>query len=326
MTQKRIAIIGACPYPVPQGSQVYLRETALAYQREGYEVHLVVYGYGIGEDTSGLTIHRCPNIPGTRRTKAGPSIFKPLLDFMMVRTLRKVVRTHSIDEVDAHNYEGLLVALAARCRPITYHAHNAMADELPHYFGGSRMMGRILDRLFPKRADNIIAPHERLKEYLVTCGCSSDKIKVVPPQIDPTPFQKEKQPVEVPTVLYTGNLDKYQNLVFLMDVMRKVRARVPTAELVIATAEERRIPGTQWVHTPDLESLVDVMCQDVVFVCPRTSWSGFPIKLLNARAAGLSIVCCDSSAHAPIRDHPNTHVVPDNDSGAFAQTLINLLR
>lgn len=328
MSAKRIAVVGACPYPLPQGSQVYLQETARAFQQEGHEVHLVVYGYGSDDDTTGTTIHRCPDLPGMGKTKAGPSFGKPFLDLLMVRTLRNVVREQQIDEVDAHNYEGLMVALAARKRPITYHAHNAMADELPHYFGGAtwaKFLGRRLDCMFPKRADAIIAPHDRLKDYLVGCGCRPEKIQVVPPSIDPSPFQKEKRPTEVPTILYAGNLDHYQNLIFLMEVMKQVRTRIPTAELIIATTEERHIPGTTTVHTPDLESLVDVMCQEAVFVCPRTSWSGFPIKLLNAQAAGLPIVCCDSSAHSPIREDENTTVVPDNDEDAFAKAVIKLL-
>jgi glycosyltransferase involved in cell wall biosynthesis len=307
---------------------VYLRETALAYKLDGFDVHLVVYGYGKGEDASGLTIHRCRKLPGTQKFKAGPSWTKPFLDLMMVRTLKKVIRENDIDEVDAHNYEGLMVALAAGKRPITYHAHNAMSDELPQYFGGAgwaRFLGRRLDRMFPKRADSIIAPHERLKEYLIECGCWPEKIRVVPPTIDPTPFQQEKRPTDVPTLIYAGNLDRYQNLVFLMEVMKQVRTRIPTTELIVATSEDRHIHGTTTVHTPDLESLVEVICQDAVFVCPRTSWSGFPMKLLNAQAAGLPIVCCDSSAHFPIRDDENTTVVPDNDEDAFARAIIKRL-
>jgi len=222
---RRIAVVGACPYPVPQGSQVYLHETARAYQRDGHDVRLVTYGYGIGEEAPGLPVHRCPDLPLARRTQAGPSWAKPLLDALLVRTLRQVVQEHAIDEVDAHNYEGLLVALAAGKRPITYHAHNAMSDELPYYFGGmkwaARMAGAWLDRTFPKRADRIVVPHTRLKEYLIECGCDPTRIEVFPPIIDPIPFQLPKRPTARPTVIYAGNLDRYQNLDFLMEVMKR---------------------------------------------------------------------------------------------------------
>jgi hypothetical protein len=63
-----IAVLGACPYPVPQGSQIFLRNTALAFQHAGHAPRLVTYGYGIGEDASGLPLHRAANVPGARQT------------------------------------------------------------------------------------------------------------------------------------------------------------------------------------------------------------------------------------------------------------------
>ena len=60
---------------------------------------------------------------------------------------------------------------------------------------------------------------------------------------------------------------------------------------------------------------------DAVFLCPRTSWSGYPIKLLNAMAAALPVVACESSAY-PLRHNQTGFVVPDDAPEAFlAQTL-----
>ena len=98
----RIALVGACPFPVPQGSQVFIRDNALALQDRGHEVHLVVYGYGEGRDASGLTIHRCRRIPGEGKTAAGPSMAKPFQDLAMVLKLRQVVERHRIDAVIAN--------------------------------------------------------------------------------------------------------------------------------------------------------------------------------------------------------------------------------
>ncbi len=382
----RIAMIAACPYPVPQGSQVLLRDTALALRGAGHDVHLVVYGYGVGEDSSGLPIHRCARIPGARKTAAGPSFAKPLLDAALVATLRRVIREQRIDIVHAHNYEGLMAALAARTRPIVYHAHNAMADELPHFLPAAplaRRLGGWLDRTFPRRADHVIAPHQALADYLVSCGCDPSRVPVIPPPPGPAPFLRAPQntPGDHPSrhssvgprsrvagprtsttdsmalpdnapdtvndrspfegggakrrgmflaaplpILYTGNLDPYQNLTLLRDAMDHVRARVTDARLIIATSA----PGTgpcsnaEHVPTPDLESLCRVLAQDAVVVCPRTSWSGYPMKLLNAMAAGRPVVSCQSAAH-PISDEHDGLVVPDNDATALAEALLRLL-
>ncbi len=323
----RIAMVGACPFPVPQGSQVLLRDTALGLRNAGHEVHLLVYGYGIGEDTSGLTIHRCPRIPFARRTAAGPSPAKPLLDLALAATLRRVLRQKRIEIVHAHNYEGLVVALTARARPIIYHAHNAMADELPHYFRSRRISARLgawMDRHLPKRADFVIAPHQRLADYLAECGCRRERIAIIPPSVEVGLFEPGEQAGEIPPVLYTGNLDPYQNLDLLLRAMARVRERLPGTRLCVATAAHGEVPGAEMVRTSDFGALQRVLRQDAVFACPRTSWSGYPIKLLNAMAAGKAMVACASAAHPLTHEHDGL-VTPDDDDEAFAAALMRLL-
>lgn len=320
----RIVMVGACPYPVPQGSQVLLRSTALALRDRGHDVHLVVYGYGVGADDTGLKVHRCARVPGARRVAAGPSLGKPVLDAALVAALRRVVREVSPDVVHAHNYEGLLVALAAGRHPIVYHAHNAMADELPHFLPHSRWMGLWLDRTFPRRADHIIAPHQRLADYLGQCGCASSKISVIPPCVDIASFDASTEVAETPPVLYTGNLDRYQNLDLLLRAMDRVRTRLPDTRLIIATAENRTVPSAEMVLTPDFPALKQVLMQDAVVACPRISWSGYPIKLLNAMAAGKAIVACQGAAYPLTHNHDGL-VTPDNDEQAFADALVRLL-
>lgn len=328
MNPLRIAMVGACAYPVPQGSQVLLRDTALAIAGRGHEVRLVVYGHGVGPDPSGLPVHRCMRLPGDTRTAAGPSWSKPFLDLALARTLRRVVRDHAVDVVCAHNYEGLLVALAVGRRPIVYFAHNAMSDELPYYFRNKALperAGRWLDRAFPRRADAVVAPHRRLAGHLIVRGCDHARVTVIAPPIDATLFEPAEARRATPPVLYTGNLDAYQNLGLLVDAMARVRRILPDTRLIVATAEKRELPGAEMVHTPAFDALQRVLAEDSVLAVPRVSWSGYPIKLLNAMAAGKAIVACQSAAY-PITHEFNGLIAPDNDAGAFAQALLRLLR
>ncbi len=321
----RIAMVGACPYPAPQGSQVLLKDTALAIEALGHEVHVVVYGYGVGPDDSGLTIHRAAPVPGTRRVAAGPSLMKPFLDIALYRTLRAVIRRYRIDLVHAHNYEALIVSLAARSCPVVYHAHNAMADELPYFLHGGRMLGAWLDRTFPHRADHVIAPHERLAQYLIAHGCDAGRVTVIPPAVDTNAFSSEAEIETLPPVVYTGNLDRYQNLPMLLRAMTRVRHAIPDARLVIASAQRGRYPGAEMLYTPDFAALGDVLAHDCVVACPRVSWSGYPIKLLNAMASGKAVVACRSAA-TPIIHEENGLLVPNNDADAFGHALTRLLQ
>ncbi len=324
----RIAMVGACPYPVAQGSQVLLRDTALALQERGHEVHLVVYGYGTGTDRSGLRIHRARNVPFAHRTAAGPSWAKPLQDLSLYRTLRRVVVEEKTQLVWAHNYEALLVALAVGVRPIVYHAHNAMADELPYFSRSHKVakwLGRCLDELFPKRADCVIVPHRRLAGYLVLRGCQQNQIEIIPPFVNTAHFTSSRAEEELPPVVYTGNLDEYQNLTFLSGAIQRIKKIHPEVRLLLATADmERNIPGAERVKIRGFEELRQLLAQDMIFVVPRVSWSGYPIKLLNAMAAGKAVVACESAAY-PLTHEGDGLVVPDNDEEAFADAVLRLL-
>ena len=325
----RTAIVGACPYPVPQGSQVYLRETAHALALAGHDVRIVTYGHGAGGDDGAFPLHRAPRLPGFRRTAAGPSLAKPLADAALVRTLRRVVRDHAIDVVCAHNYEGLLVALAAGKRPIVYFAHNLMFDELPQYFphrmsGAWKRAGHWLDRCLPRRADAVVAPHARLAEALRGLGCAENAVHVAPPAVDVAAFTPCVAEDAVPPVLYAGNLDRYQNLPLLSEAMRFLRQDLPDARLVVASAQPCALLDAEHVAVPVFDALRAVLAQDAVVALPRVSWTGYPIKLLNAMASGHAVVACESAAH-PLRHGENGLVVPDNDARAFASALLRCM-
>ena len=61
-----------------------------------------------------------------------------------------------------------------------------------------------------------------------------------------------------------------------------------------------------------------------MFAAPRVSWSGYPIKMLNAMAAGKAVVACESAAY-PITHEETGLIVPDNDPHAYAAALLRLI-
>ena len=325
--KRRILVVAACPYPAPQGSQAFIAESIQDYKDHGHTVELCAYGYGVGEAPKDLTIHRGGNIPFAKRTAAGPSWAKPLQDWRLLAKLKRLLSEHDYDVIDAHNYEGLMVALASGFRPIVYHAHNALSDELPHYRGFGRFgkgIGAALDERLPRLADVVIAPHDRLKHYLIEKGCAKDQIKAITPSVNPKRFVHKKDYGDDPAVLYVGNLDGYQNVELLEATMRAVKAQRPEARCVVATNAVKKLTFAEVVPIPDLDALGAVLEMDAVFVCPRTSWSGYPIKLLNAMAAGLPVVACESSGY-PVKHNQTGYVVADDATELLVERTLELL-
>jgi len=344
----RVAVVAACTFPAPRGSQVYLRTTVEQLAAAGNDVHLVTYGsLDTYESPPGVQWHRSRWRFGSA---AGPGLrwSKLVENIALFATLARVVRRASVEVIHAHNYEAPLFAYWLRWRTgvsVVYHAHNALGDELVAYAQGrwrSRMahtVGSFLDRQIPKRADFVVALTAESEAFLVAHGVSPERVAVVPP----SPSRPEFEPLRHArtateprryTILYAGNLDPYQGINVLVAAFARLRRMLPEAHLAIATHERewpQRLDArvSQWVREGTASvwienDYVGVQCRMAnadVLVCPRSSWSGYPIKLLNYCAAGRAIVVARGSAKGLQHDKTALIVENDDDAGLAAAVL-----
>lgn len=340
-------MVAASPFPYPQGSQVLIGQLAAAMRRRGHQVRLVTYQCGLGQSPAGVQIQRIRTIRGLATTQAGPSWRKPLLDLLLAGELLQVARRWQPDVVHTHNFEGLLAALFVRWltgMPVVHHIHNAMGLELHTYFGSrlgrwlGGIVGRWVDARLLRRADYCIV----LKEAAVVYFRQRDvtRLQVIPPGIDFEPGDAARARArqhlgDRPLILYSGNLDRYQDLDLLLRAFERVAAARTDACLVLSTNAapyrwqaqvramglERQIVVSQ---TDDFDAVRDLLAAADVAVCPRTVCLGFPIKLLNYMAAGKAIVASAGSA-CGLRHLENGWVVDDGDAAGIAQAIITLL-
>ena len=337
----RIAVVGACPFPTAQGSQVLIRQHAEALTRRGHDVTVLAYHFG--EDGVGALVPtvRTPPLPGYQKLRSGPAWGKLILDSLLGARLRHLVRDRGIDVIHAHGYEGALVAIAvgrwARV-PVVYHGHGALEHELPTYFRGAvlaaaaRRLGRCFDAFVPRWASHCVAVSPALRTRLVSRGgVPPDRATWVPPGITFEPAHPESVAAvarrlgldrQQPVVVYTGNLDRYQRLDLLVAALPTIFARMPTARVVLAThgpvgrevaVADPRVLVLPRVSFDDVRALLGVAA---VAVVPRTCPYGFPIKLLNALAAGTATVAFRSAAQFLSDARPPALVLVDEPSPA----------
>ena len=326
----RVALVVAGPYPALRGSQVLVGHLAHGLGERGHAVRLVTYGDRLAER------------PGLHAARVA-------FDALLTLRLWRVVRREGIDVIHAHNYEaaiaGLIVARATG-RPLVYHGHCALAEELPTYVERRSLhrlvarFGRFLDDNLPRRADFCIAVTDELGCVLRRSGVTEAALACIPPAS--APHELPPGPMTVgPTeaaglVCYAGNLDGYQNLGFLLESFRRVRAAEPAARLVLVTHEGGRVEarrlaasgldaGVEVVGVRSYDEVRRLLDAADVAVSPRTERCGFPMKLLNYMAAGKAIVAASGSAKG-LCDGVTGRIVPDGDTKAFAGAIVDLLR
>jgi len=347
----------ACAFPSLRGSQVLVRELAEALASRGHQVHLVTYPYGESLAPLGGILLHTPRLRW-RRTRRRHFLGSPaplgwrkvVLDLRLALVLYRVVRWHRIHVIHAHNYEGLLIGYLIRLLtgvPVVYHSHNALSDELGYYCRrrwprfAAGCLGRILDLLVPRRADFSIALTPELGSFLRARGVEDSRLAIIPPGRAPlaAPSHSDAQPDSFDgrfVVMYTGNLDAYQDLDVLAEGFAAFRAEVDQALLVLVTHESNwagRIDGALKVQLQDGDARIVVaqafapvrrlMARADVLVCPRSSWSGFPIKLINYMGAGRPLVAAEGSAKG-VREGENGLVFPNRDTQALGLALLRL--
>jgi protein involved in polysaccharide export with SLBB domain/glycosyltransferase involved in cell wall biosynthesis len=343
----RVAMVATCPFPSMRGSQVLIRELAEHLAQAGNEVHVVTYPSAEHMvPVERIAIHRVRNLPGLRVTR--PRAWqKIVLDLLLLFLLLRVVRRERIDVIHAHNAEAPLIAFVVRLLsgvPVVYHAHNAVTEELPWYFRSrpvrflAARAGEVLDRYIAARADACIALSNRLATFLSVRGAAG-RVAIIPPGFAGLP-NRSRDPSQQgfgPFIMYCGNLDPYQNLGCLIEGFERVCAAEPRARLVVVTQEtadrraaRRRLalarrPGVT-VRTVNTfaQSSREIRRADIL-VCPRVSWSGFPIKVLHYMASGRPIVQAQGSAHA-LEDAENALLFADDDPVALARAILRLAR
>lgn len=317
---------------------------AEALARAGDEVHLVApadprersVGYRSHPLSPLVKFRPRPSVSGLHLLE------RPFFDAVLALRLLGVVRRERIEVLHAHNHEGLAAALLARALlgvPVVYHAHNVAEDELPLYAprllrGVVRRAARLLDRILPRCADQVVVLSEDVGAHLVGLGVGPEQVAVVPPGLDATLFDDCEPQVRAPRVVFAGNLDEYQNLEFLFSAWDEVGRTLPDAELRIVTharggalarGRAQMVGGrVTVVEASNFAQVREELARARAGVSPRASWSGFPIKTLNYMAAGLPTIAVEGSAKGVV-DGVTGWVVGDASVSAFASAMTEAL-
>jgi len=332
----RLALLLAAPFPLHQGSQVFVADQARALRRAGAEPVVVCYGASDGTPPE-VEVVRAPArvTPRTLRSSASPA--KLVADAALGRALLRAHRANRFDAVLAHNSEAAAVALAMRRHlgvPVVYVVHTLLREELSAY--GPRALGRALDaaggaleRALARRADATLALCEDARAALEPHA--RGRVTTIPPGLDPRPAPgfaaceaacRRHGLTLGRFVLYAGNLDRYQDL----DLLDAAAARLPDAPVVAATHDAA---GARFAHLRAIEADADearaLLHACAVAVLPRRRRGGFPIKLLNYMEAARPIV-----AHAGVAEgleHGGSGWLLPDGAGpeAWAEALAALL-
>ncbi len=262
----RLLLVGAFPYPLGQGSQIYFQEQAQALRAAGARVELLTYASGRpGPDSrralEGFAHHTPPAWTAPSELRSGPAWGKPLADVALVKTLRDAVASKSshdaFDAVLTHNAEACVTALLGLRGigiPNVYCLHTLLGQELSAYLKPSKNKdtfdlmwhsrqfgqlldrgGRSLDRQLARHVDGWIALTQSASRVMRQYSNAPGEL-IAPPIPDPECNCERPNPAETARrhglepnrfFLYAGNLDGYQELSVLGAAAERLTREAP---------------------------------------------------------------------------------------------------
>ncbi len=351
----RVGIVAACPFPCNHGTPGGIREKAEALAELGHEVHVITYASCQPGEVRGVKIHRIPAFGPVNDVRVGPSVAKIFWNIALIFKLIQVVWRERLDVLHGINYEGAMIGWAAKVvtgRPLVYGAVNTMIDELhtykfirPQWL--AKGLARVLDWAVPRMADRIVCYTHAIKNFLVDSGIPAHRVMEVKLGIDLSMFAdakpgnaRERMGVNgEELVMYTGVLNKFQRIDYLLDAMKVVLAERPNAKVAFVrtlddeehrrevhrAAEERGVAHA-CVYPPILEfaELPAFIAAADLTVVPRPDCPGVPVKLLNFMAAGKPVVVTKGSSQG-LRDGVEALVTADHDTEAMGRAILRVL-
>lgn len=351
-----VAMVAACPFPANHGSAASIREMSDTLTDMGHDVHIVTYPTGQDEiRVRRAKVHRASTFRPERNAKVGPSSEKFVFDFQLLRLLCKVIRQERVDVIHAHNYEGALIGIMAKWltgRPLLYNAVNLMTDELagyrfirPAFLANG--IARGLDWFTPIFPDHITAVSPELRDWFVEHGVPSSKVDMVPAGIEPDLFdhaepEKFREQYQIngrPVVMYTGVLNAFQRIDYLLRAFAVALREKPDALLLVVSPlvseshekENKALAASLgiersiiWISPHTLQDLPSYLALADVTVVPRPECPGHPVKLLNYMLAGKPIVSFAGGAKG-VRQGHDAYIVPNHDFEALGRGIVTLL-
>jgi glycosyltransferase involved in cell wall biosynthesis len=217
--------------------------------------------------------------------------------------------------------------------PVVYVAHTLLGLELDAYAapalaGWARRAGDLLDTALASRADGVLALCSAAAARLA--GAARGPLEIVPPGLTPQPAPPAESVERACArcgvepgrfALYTGNVDRYQDL----DTLAEAARLVPELPVVVATHGERRTPPSQLRCArllPAESRALSTAC--ALAVLPRRRQGGFPIKLLNYMEAGRAIVAREGVAEGLEHGVSAWLLAPDAGAAELARALRSL--
>lgn len=351
-SKHKIAVVAPCPFFIDRGTPIRIKRLATALSAE-FDIHVVSYGQG-RDGNFPFTIHRTLKLPLFIK-RAGANLAKLCYDPLLFFTLLRTVRRERIGVIDGHLHEGAFLGLMVRFftgARVIYNAHGTFVTELiatgvlkensplvkplsAFELGVERRVDRIVAQSIMRRDEFIARGHDPAKIAIVEDVPELDDFDLSDDQVD-RELERQLKPNGEQLLIYSGGMEIYQGVDFLIEAFAQVCRNRNTVRLVLfgrPLAEYRRIIAARgltdrvvFVDDEPFDRLPQYLKICDIGFALRLYGDNVPGKLPIYLASGIAVVGTDAKGINTVITHNDTGMlVPPNDVAALTAVILDLL-
>lgn len=351
-SRPKVAVIAPCPFYIDRGTPLRIKRLASAMAEE-FDIHLLTFHQG-NNGSFPFTIRRTLPLPFTIR-QTGANLAKLLYDILLVLNVVRFVKKERIRLIDGHLHEGAFIGILARlltCSRVIYNAHGTFVPELlaTGKLSPDSWLVKPLSRFerwVERCADRIVAQSELRRDEFVAAGHPAEKISVVEdvPELDDFWLPAERvdreleqrlRPAGEKLLIYSGGMEEYQGVDFLLDAYRDLCRRRSDIRLVLfgrplppyrAKATAMGIADRiVFVDDEPFDRLPQYLKICDIGFALRLYGENVPGKLPVYLASGIAVIGTDIKGIATVVTHDlNGLLVPSGDVAALVAAIERLL-
>ena len=186
-------------------------------------------------------------------------------------------------------------------------------------------------------ADRVVAFSRFSRDLIIKGLGNSKEVEVIPPGIESSWFEVERNPVDSNRILFWGRIEEEKGLPELFIALKKVTEKITDLKLTLAGEGNRlqeyktrvadlglaaNVEFSNWLSDRELKSLAG---RSRFGVFPSRIES-FGLSVVEAMAAGLPVIAARGGAIPEnIEEDVTGRLVPVNDSDALAEAILSLL-
>lgn len=350
----KILMLAPTPFFSDRGCHVRIYEETMALQQQGHQVEVLTYP--LGNEVSGVKTSRiAPLLFWYKKTTAGPSWWKLILDLQLLWLTRHKLRQQNYDVLHAHLHEGMFIAYWARVLsgsslPIVFDYQGSLTAELDHhqFMATSSFLGKLfvcVESWINQRADILFTSATSLVDTIIDRDKLKRKPEVVADAVGEVPKTTQKKQrelcqklnlsLEYPVVVYLGLLNRYQGVDLLLEAFQLVIEVMPKTHLLVLGYPAKKYQlqaavlglknNVTFTGRVSYFEIYDYLALGDLAVAPKLVETEANGKLYNYLAAGLPTVAFDTQLNRVILGNAGLFVKKKSVK-ALAQALRQLIQ